>query len=346
MILKRIAPLGVALSAAVLLVSPTIVSAQDWSGKTLKIIVPYGPGGTYDKYSHSFSRHLGKHIAGNPNIILQHMPGAGGTKAMNWHYNVAPKNGETMLMPLDNIVVNQLLRPGKIKYDARGFTWLGSSNQTNQVMIIRSDTGVKTWKDLRGRNTIAAAAGKAGFDFVAMSLYKNLLKFDLKIVIGYKGSTATTFAVEQGEAEANCNNWLAYSSKVPHWFTGDKPFARAVIQLGIFRDPDLPEDVPLLSDLVKDPLDKAAVDFASVAGLLGRGLVVPPKTSKATISMLRGAYDKMNVDGDFRVELKKKRLRLITANGVEIQKIVNKAINEASPEVVAHAQKLIVGKTN
>jgi tripartite-type tricarboxylate transporter receptor subunit TctC len=344
--LRRIAPFGVALTAAALLVSPSIVSAQNWSGKTLKIIVPYGPGGTYDKYSHSFSRHLGKHIAGNPNIILQHMPGAGGTKAMNWHYNVAPKNGETMLMPLDNTVVNQLLRPGKIKYDARGFTWLGSSNQTNQVFIIRADTGVKSWKDLKGRNTIAAAAGKAGFDHVTMSLARSLLKFNLKIVTGYKGSTATTFAVEQGEVESNCNNWLAYSSKVPHWFTGEKPFANAVIQMGIFRDPDLPDDIPLLHELVSDPMDKAAVDFVSVAGLLGRGLVVPPKTSKSTISMLRAAYDKMNVDGDFKAELKKKRLRLIAANGAEIQKIVNKAINEASPEVVAHAQKLIVGKSN
>jgi tripartite-type tricarboxylate transporter receptor subunit TctC len=344
MILKRITPLGVALAAAAMLVSPAIVSAQDWSGKTLKIVVPYPPGGTYDKYAHSFSRHLGKFIQGNPNIILQHMPGAGGAKAMNWHYNIAPKNGETLLIPLDNTVVNQLLRPKSVKYDARDFTWLGSTNQTNQVMIIRSKTGVKSWKDLKNRKTISAAAGTSGFDYVAMNLFKNLLKFDLKIVTGYGGSTATTFAVEQGEVEANCNNWLAYSSKVPHWFTGDNPFARPVLQLGIFRDPDLPKSVPLLTDLVTDPLDKAAVDFASVAGILGRGLVVPPNTSKATISMLRAAYEKMNGDSPFKAELKKKRLRLITAKGGEIQAIVNKAINEATPQVVARARKLIFNK--
>jgi len=343
MTMKRVGWLGVAIVAA-MTVSPATVSAQDWSGKTLKIIVPYGAGGTYDKYSHVFSRHLGKHIAGNPNIIVQNMPGAGGTKAMNWHYNVAPKNGETLLMPLDNSVVNQLLRPEHIKYDARNFSWLGSSNQTNQVMIIRSDTGVKSWKDLKGRNTIAAAAGKAGFDHVTMSLARTLLKFNLKIVTGYAGSTATTFAVEQGEAEANCNNWLAYSSKVPHWFTGAKPFAKAVFQMGIFRDPDLPDSVPLLHELVSDPNDRAAVSFISVAGLLGRGLVVPPKTDKGVISMLRAAYDKMNADGNFRAELKKFRLRLMAATGVEIQKIVNKAINEASPQIVAHARKLIEGK--
>jgi len=345
MTLRRVSSIGMALAVTTAIaISSAAVSAADWSGKTLKIIVPYGPGGTYDKYSHTFSRHLGKFIPGKPTIILQHMQGAGGSKAMNWHYNVAPKNGEILLMPLDNTVVNQLLKPQSIRYDARNFNWLGSSNQTNQVMIIRSDTGVKSWKDLKGRKTIAAAVGKSGFDYVAMSLYRKLLNFDLKIVTGYKGSTATTFAVEQGEAEANCNNWLAYSSKVPQWFTGKKPFARAVIQLGVFHDPDLPESVPLLSDLVKDPQDKAAVEFVSVAGLLGRGLVVPPKTDKGVVSMLRNAYDKMNVDGGFKAELKKKRLRLIAANGAEIQKIVNKAVNEASPAVVAHARKIMYGK--
>jgi tripartite-type tricarboxylate transporter receptor subunit TctC len=333
-----------AVAIAALAASAGFASAQNWEGKTLKIVVPYGPGGTYDKYAHTFSRHLGKYLPGKPTIILQHMPGAGGGKAMNWHYNIAPKNGETLLIPLDNSVVNQLLRPTQVKYDARNFTWLGSSNQTNMVMIMRTDTGIKSWKDLRTRKNIVSAGGKAGFDYVALRLFKSLLNYDQQIVTGYKGSTATTFAVEQGEVEGNANNWLAYSSKVPHWFTGDKPFARAVVQLGVFRDPDLPSDVPLLSDLVTDAKDRAAVDFISVAGLLGRGLVVPPKTSSGTISMLRGAYDKMNGDKAFVAELKKKKLRVITAKGAEIQKMVNRAINQASPAVVAHARKLVVGK--
>ena len=91
----------------------TPVEAKDYKGKTIKIVIPYGPGGTYDKYGVAFSNHLGKHIKGNPNIILQHMPGAGGAKAMNWFYNVAPKDGMTMIVPLDNGVTNQLMRPAE-----------------------------------------------------------------------------------------------------------------------------------------------------------------------------------------------------------------------------------------
>ena len=122
---------GVAAGFAIVATSGAVnAAAMNYKGKTIKIVIPYGPGGTYDKYGVAFSNHLGKHIPGNPNIILQHMPGAGGAKAMNWFYNVAPKDGLSLIVPLDNGVTNQLMRPEKMRYDARNFRWIGSSNQT------------------------------------------------------------------------------------------------------------------------------------------------------------------------------------------------------------------------
>ena len=342
---KRISGSMVAIAAiAAMAMSPVTVSAQDYKGKTVKILVPYGPGGTYDKYSQAFAQNLGKHIPGKPNVIVQHMPGAGGVKAMNWAYNVMPADGFSLLNPLDNTVLNQLLRPEGTRYDARNFTWRGSSNQTNMMIIIRSDTGVSSWKDMLKRESIGAATGKASFGYITQKLSSSLLGFKLKVVQGYKGSAATTFAVERGEAELNANNWLTYASKVPQWFKGDKPFARVVVQLGVYRDPDVPKGVPLLSNLVTDPMDKAAVEFVGVAGLLGRGLVLPPKASSASIKLLRASYDKMNADPTFEASLKKRHLRLIASNGETIQKIVKQAVESASPAVVAHARKLIFGK--
>ena len=104
---------GIAASAMIAGAATTAAVAMDYKGKTVKIVIPYGPGGTYDKYGVAFSNHLGNHIPGNPNIILQHMPGAGGAKAMNWFANVAPKDGLTLIVPLDNGVTNQLMRPKK-----------------------------------------------------------------------------------------------------------------------------------------------------------------------------------------------------------------------------------------
>ena len=105
-----------ALAVAALAIAAGSAQAQSYAGRTIKIVIPYGPGGTYDKYGATFADHLGKFIPGNPNIILQHMPGAGGAKAMNWTYNVMPKDGFQMIVPLDNSVVNQLMRPKKMRY--------------------------------------------------------------------------------------------------------------------------------------------------------------------------------------------------------------------------------------
>ena len=333
-----------ALVAAAALAAAGGAWAQNYDGRTVKIVIPYGPGGTYDKYGATFADNLGKFIPGNPNIILQHMPGAGGAKAMNWAYNAMPKDGFNLIVPLDNSVVNQLMRPKKMRYDARNYAWIGSSNQTNMVMVVRTDTGVKTWEDMKTIQIIASTSGKNSTGYIVPKLAAELLGLKVKIVTGYKGSSRSILAMEQGESTAASFNWLAWSSKVPQWFTGEKPFAKAILQVGIFRDPDLPADVPMLSDLVSDPMDKAVVRFIAVAGLLGRGLALPPGVPESAVATLRAAYDKMNADPGFSDALKKRRLRLMASSGARIQKVVDQALEEASPEVVARARALIFGK--
>ena len=343
--IKKIGVFCAGLAAvAVLALGPTTVSAKvSYAGKTIRIIIPYGPGGTYDKYGQSFAGHFGKHIPGNPTVIVQHMPGAGGIKAMNWAYNVMPKDGYNMIVPLDNSVVNQLMRPEKMRFDARNFTWLGSSNQTNIVLVVRSDTGIRKWQDMKTTALIGGATGKGATGYIMPGLVKGLFGLKIKIVTGYKGSSKTIHSVEQGETQMAAYNWLAWGSKVPHWFKGEKPFARAILQMGVFRDPDLSPNLPMVSDLVTDPMDKKAVDFIKVLGLLGRGLAVPPGTPKDAIKTLRAAYNKMNKDPVFTAELKKRRLRLIPSTGEQIQKIVTNALDNATPAVVKHARKLIYG---
>ncbi|MHA1107849.1 MAG: hypothetical protein ACTSQV_01895, partial [Alphaproteobacteria bacterium] len=112
---------------------------------------------------------------------------------------------------------------------------------------------------------------------------------------------------------------------------------------GVFRDPDLPGDVPMLSDLAKKPMDKKAVQFIAVLGLLGRGLAYPPGVSKKIVKVMRASYDKMNADPTFLKNLKKRGLRLMPSTGAQIEKIVKEALSSASPDVVAHARKLIYG---
>jgi len=136
-------------------------------------------------------------------------------------------------------------------------------------------------------------------------------------------------------------NWLAWSAKVPHWFTGDKPFTRAIVQISAFVDPDL-LDFHMLSDLVK-PEDKPLMAFMASAGGLGRGLALPPSVYKKAIATLRTSYDAMNADSAFAAELKKLKLHLIASSGEKIQKLVEKALNASTSEVVTKVREIIFG---
>ena len=308
----------------------------------LTILIPYGPGGTYDKYGSTFARHLGNHIPGKPTVIVQHMPGAGGSKAMRYAYNVMQKQGYNMIVPLDNTVVNKLMRPKLMRYIPNKFNWMGSSNQTNVIIVIRSDSGVKKFEDMKRIRIIGGTSGKSSSGYITPMIIKGLFGAKIKMITGYKGSSRSILAIEQGETQMSAFNWLAWDSKVPHWFKGKNPFARAIVQVGKYKDPDLP-NVPMLDQFLKEK-DKPVVEFLKSSGPIGRGLTLPPGVNKSVIATLRKAYDGMNGDPKFAKELKKRRLRLIASSGKTIQDIVEKAMIATSPAVIKRAKKLIFGK--
>lgn len=339
---KRTLPLAMA-AAAGFAAGPALAAgiADYYKDKTITILIGYGPGGTYDKYAQTMARHYGDHIPGNPTVIVQHMPGAGGAKAMNYAYNAMQKGGYNVVMPLDNIVVNQLLRPAKMRYESQNFTWLGSSNQTNIVIVARSDSGVTDLKSWKGKSLIGSTSGKNSNGYLAPRLVMATLGLKGKMVTGYKGSSRSIHAIELGETQMAGFNWLAWASKVPHWFRGSKPYAHPIVQIGHFLDPDLP-GVPKLGDVVA-PKYKKAVAFLASAGPLGRGLALPPGAPNKVVGPLRASYDDMNRDKAYVAELKKRKLRLMATDGATLQKIVEKALRDSTPKVIEQVRQLVFG---
>ena len=344
--------IGKSLSAAVFLAgsvfSPAVADlSEHFKDRTITVVIPYGPGGTYDKYGSTFANHIGQFLPSKPTVILQHMPGAGGSKAMNYLYNIAPKQGFHMTVPLDNLVINQLLRPKRMKYKADKFNYLGSSNQTNAVLAVRTDSGVKKIMDAKNTQIIGSTSGKSSSTYLFSMFSARALGLKFKMVTGYKGSSRSMMAMEQGEVQFTAPNWLAWSSKVPHWFTGPrdggkgKPFAVAILQNGFEADPALP-NVPMLRDLVS-PKDKPVADFLASAGPLGRGLAYPPGVDPEIVAAGKAAYTKMNADKGFVSELRKKKLRLIATSGEEIQKLVVKTMKSSSPAVISRLRKMVFG---
>lgn len=316
-----------------------------YKNRTITLYIGYGFGGTYGKYSRTMAEHLPKHIAGNPKIIVKSKPGAGGIKMTNWAYQAMPRGGYHWLVPPDASVVSELLRPKKVKYRASEFTWIGSTNQTNTIFVLRTDSGIKKWQDMRTTRVIVGNTGPGSTSFLIPRMAKVMLGLKIKQVSGYKGSSKTILAMEQGEHQGTGFNWLAWSSKVPHWFKKDKNgkiFAKAILQTGVWKDPDLP-NVPMLRDLVDDKY-KPVIAFMATLGIIGRGIALPPGVPKKIIEPLRTAFAKMVKDPEYIAAAKKRRLRIIATSGADIQEFVKNAYKNANPKVVAQGRKLIFGK--
>lgn len=335
---SKIALLGAALGAAAMFAAPAQAQDFNFSGKQIKLTIGFGFGGTYGQYSRLFAEHLKTHIPGNPNIIVDSRPGAGGLLATNYAARAMPADGLNYLVPPDSAVVVQLMRPKKAKFDMSKFTWIGSANQTNVILVVRSDTGVKKWEDLRNISVPMGSTGLASTSSIMPGLVNNMLGTKMKIVTGYKGSSKTGLSVEQGETRGSAFNWLFWKSKYENWFQGDTPYARAILQLGHVKDPEL-SNVPMMSDIV-DPKYKPVLKFIGSLGLIGRGLAAPPGTPEGAIKVMQTAWEKMMKDPAFIADANKRKLRVVPTDAATIQKVVNEAITNSSPEVVKQASML------
>jgi tripartite-type tricarboxylate transporter receptor subunit TctC len=270
------------------------------------------------------------------------MPGAGGLKSANFAFNAMPKGGLYLLMPPDMSMVSQVLRPQKVKYDARKFTWLGRVFGSNNLIAVRRDSGVTTYDQATKNEVIMGSTGKGSPTFIVTALANGLLGTKFKIVSGYKGSARTRQAMEQGEVKGVSLAWAAWKNGHPQWFQGSKSFAVGVLQSGFKRAADLP-NIPLIRDLAKGPNAKAAADLIATSSLIGRGLVLPPGAPQELVEPLRAAFWKTVNSPEFIADAKKSKLPLLQMKGADIQSTVNDILN-MSPVAIATARKAIFGK--
>jgi tripartite-type tricarboxylate transporter receptor subunit TctC len=240
--------------------------------KTINIAVPFGPGGTSHDYALLMSRHLGRLIPGNPNVIVQSMPGAGGLRATHYVYNVAPKDGTALLLPPDSIAVSQLITPAEANYDSRKFSWLGTVSQTRSILVVRSDRGVKSVEDMKRIEVFVSSSGAGSQTEMYPILTNALLGTKLKVIRGYQGASTSTLAVESGEVHGTVNTW-GYWQRRPDLFQNG--LLMPLLQYGLGRQPELP-DVPNFIEFVDNEEGKQMVRFFTSFAPIGRGLAMPP----------------------------------------------------------------------
>lgn len=330
-------------AAAILtLVAVTAAKAQSvadfYRGKTITYNLAVPDGASWGLYARTFIEHLRKHIPGNPNVILQVMPGGGGVLASNHVFNVAVKDGTVIGTPLSTAMVFAATEPNQVKYDPRKFSWIGSMAVVQDVITVWHTAPAKTLDDAKRIELIMGATGKGSNSFQDVALTNNLLGTKFKPVRGYKGGAEINIAIERGEVHGRSTTWESWPGSHPDWLR-DKKLVH-LVQLGPRKLPEIGDDVPLLRDLVSGE-QQAIVDFIGVSLAMGRAVYAPPGVPKDRIDALRLAFVATMKDTAYIAQAKKLKLDTTTSQtGDAVERIVGDAFS-LPPALIKKAKAAI-----
>jgi tripartite-type tricarboxylate transporter receptor subunit TctC len=319
-------------------------TAPFFQGKTIRIIVGFTAGGLYDQYARILSRHMPKHIPGNPNIIVQNMPGAGSLTATNYVYGVAKPDGLTLGMIGSGIYLDQLLGRPEATFDVRKLNWLGSVDQRDLVLYMKADAPWKTVEDVLSAKEPpkCGATGTSDLTTIVVNILEETLGLRFNNVRGYPGGVEIDLAIEKGEIHCRGTGVTTHFAREPYFTWHKNGFDRHLVQTGAKKDPRLP-DAPTLAELMdkkKTPaISRNVARLMLVSATLGRPLVVTPGTPAERVKILREAYLKAFKEPEVIAEAKKSRLELTTINGEEVESEMKEVMNQPR-EVVERVKKL------
>jgi tripartite-type tricarboxylate transporter receptor subunit TctC len=319
--------------------SPAASAADFYQGKQITIVVGFSTGGTYDVTARLWSRYLGKHLAGNPSVIVRNMPGSGSLVATNHLYNAAPKDGTTLAVIGGGTVLEPLLGNPQAKYDGRRFNWIGGRSRDNFLCAVWHTVPVQTMQDVIKRETVVGSTGPGSRTLSYPRALNELIGTKFKIVTGYPGGNEITLALERGEVEGYCG-WAVGSimQRAPQWLKDGT--VRALAQFTLSK-PDLP-NVPLASDLPPTKTGKQAIELLAADSVLAWPLLAPQDLPAERVIELRTAFNAMMKDPELIAEAAKQGLEVDPVSGAEMQELVDR-LHTAPPEVVDLVKKIVAG---
>jgi tripartite-type tricarboxylate transporter receptor subunit TctC len=296
-------------------------AVSDFYGKTdVKLIIGVAVGGSYDASGRLVARHIGKHIPGNPRILVQNMPGASSRVAANHIYTVAPKDGSIIGAVSESIPLAQALGEKGVRYDANKFNWIGTPVQPVSVLGVWHTAGVKSLADAKTKELVVGATSVTGTNYVYPALIRELLGAKFRIVVGYAGGNAINLAMERGEVGARGSMvWSLIKREKPDWIREGKLIP--IVQMTLDKAPDLP-DVPRLVDVADTPDSKAVFGVLASTDGMGRPLLTTPGVPAEQLAALRKAFDDMVKDLEFLADAAKMGEEISPNSGATLQKIV------------------------
>jgi tripartite-type tricarboxylate transporter receptor subunit TctC len=284
-------------------------SVQDfYKGKTISMVVSSSAGGGYDTLSRAIARHLGKHIPGNPQVVVRNMPGAGGIVATSYLYKVAPRDGSVIGGLQNNTPFEPLFGTKEADYDPRKLNWLGTPSVETGLLIIWHTAKIKTIQDAMKMEMTAGASGANSTPSFYARLLNELLGTKIKVIAGFPGQNEAYLAMERGEIDPyGVTFWSSLTSTKQNWLRDKK--IRILVQYGPEKEPAL-GDVPYGPDLVKNDEDRQLFEAAYAPLTVGRPFVAPPELPADRLAALRKAMLETFKDKDFIAEATKLKLEV------------------------------------
>lgn len=331
----RIAALGLVAALATTVI-PVGAGADDYAGKRITFTVGFGAGGGYDLFARFAADHLGRHIPGNPTVVVQNVPGAGGMRLANQLYNVHAGSAVHLGMVSQVVATEQVIGNPGIEYDANRFNWIGRIAPNVAVSFTWHTSPVKTIEDAIATEAIMGGTGPGAASVVAPTMMNATLGTKFKIVRGYGSMGEAMLAMEQGEVDGALLGWSVLKSSKPDWLTGNR--LNILVQHALSRHPELP-NVPTTPELAKNEQDRQLLEFVFSSADLGFSVFMPPGVDAAHVRTLRQAFDAMANDPKTLEDARKRNVEFNPVSGEKIQALVRNTA-DVPPDVLARARKI------
>jgi len=319
---------------------PAFAQANFYAGKTVRFIVGFPAGGGYDAYTRTIARHMGKHIPGNPTMVVDNMPGAGSMISANYVFKIAKPDGLTIGHFIGGLFLQQILGKPGIEFDANKFLYIGVPGQDNFVLGVSKLSGiadVDSWLASKQIIKFGGVASGSGSDDIP-NILKATIGLPLQLVSGYKGTADVRLAFNSGEVMGLSNSWESTKSTWRKELESGE--LKLVLQATLKPHPEFPKLPMALSYAKTDEAKRLISTVARVHGPSVRPYVLPPNTPNDRLQIIRKAFMDTMKDAEFLAEAKKANLDINPDDGTVLEQNV-KDILKLEPELVAKLKDIL-----
>lgn len=315
----------------------TAARADDfYKGKSFTIVVGFSPGGGYDTYARNVARYIGKHIPGNPNVIVQNMPGAGSLTSVRYLDLTAPRDGTVMTIFNPGLVTQSIVQPDKVKLDFRKYSWIGVVTPDFRVCYGYGPKGITSWDQLMhgGKEFILGSTAKGSGNYINGATLRIVFHAPVQQVLGFPGSAEQRLAIERGELNGDCGS---YSSIPLDWI--NEGLVHAFVRFTKNRPAEIPESAIYIGKFATSDEQRQLLDVLNGGDEVGRPFIMSKQVPADRIDIVRKAFNDTMTDPAFLADMMKAKLPVNPVAGEDAEKIVNELIS-APPKIVAEAKPI------